>query len=478
MSCTNTTRNSPIGKYLNDRGSAIVLVVSMGALVTLMVFTWVAFSVGRYHVIIDKRDGLNARYAAESAVSKAIYGQMVNPSDTIRRDSMVIVSRADSLRTRDTMPAVDTFLNYTDTVHHSQASASVGEEGSFLRVKANGTAGNVACEIDALFGYKLPPQFRYALILAEQNRRLEIRKGHIIGDVQLAQQPQGSIEGKVDVGTAAGLPQVNSGKFESDIKGFESKMQLPENAETVLQSSQVYNEHSPPPFDSGKDLFVNGNILIENTSNSPFIIKGPGTIISSGSIQISGNTVMENVEILALDKITIFDNARLRDVTIFSMTTIGLGDEVRYTGNLYAFKNITLAGSAVVAMPSFAYVRGLLTDSLSGIWLTQESNFSGTVFCDQGARYSVIAQEARFSGLFYTKGDLVLEGTVFGCVAAASLRDPNDRRKNSLAGGTINRKMLPNNFIVPCAFGQKGVSDAFALVSWSEQLTTGKTKRN
>src|SRR5271157_3782755 len=222
MSCTNTTRSSPIGKCLNDRGSAIVLVVSMGALVTLMVFTWVAFSVGRYHVIIDKRDGLNARYAAESVVSKAIYGQMVKPSDSAGRDTAVIVRRADSLLINDSMPgmpATDTFLSYSDTVHHSQASASANEEGSFLRVKANGTSGNTACDIDALFGYELPPQFRYALILAEQNRRLEIRKGRIIGDAQLAQQPQGSIEGKVDVGTAAGLPQVNTGEFESDIKG-------------------------------------------------------------------------------------------------------------------------------------------------------------------------------------------------------------------------------------------------------------------
>jgi len=464
-----------LGRGFDDKGSAILLVISVGALVTLMVFTWVAFSVQRYRTAITMRDRLHARYAAESVVSKALYGRMTNPPGAVKQDSLIVARMPDTLHAEDSSSRMDSSLIYSDTIHHSNATASISEEGSFLRIKAAGSAGDAACEVDALFGYELSTQYRFALILSEQNKRLEIRKGRIIGDAWLAHQPDGPVQGKVETGVAE-LPRVAAGKFIQDVKEFENKMRFPEKSETVLQGSQVFNEQSPPPLDSGKNLFVNGNVLIESGTNRPFTVKGPGSIIAAGSIQISGQTVLDNVELLALDKVQCFDNARLRNTTVFSMTTIGLGDDVRCSGNFYAFENIVLAGNAVVEMPAFAFVRGVLKKnaltSSCGVRLSGESRFSGIVFCEQGFTFSSIEKNARFTGLFYTRGYLALEGTVYGCVAAQRMKKDIESDKNEFAGGTIDRKMLPKNFTVPCAFGQnkKGGGDIYKLVSWKESF--------
>jgi hypothetical protein len=161
MSCINTTTNNPVrAATLDNRGSAIMLVISIGALVTLLVFTWVVFSVSRFHSSIEKRNVLCARYAAESVISQVIYEKTVNPGDSLKsQDSVLINASAESTN-------VDDPLTYTDSLHESSATATAEEEGSYFRVRAQGRAGNNGCDIDALFGIELPPQYRFALILA------------------------------------------------------------------------------------------------------------------------------------------------------------------------------------------------------------------------------------------------------------------------------------------------------------------------
>jgi hypothetical protein len=460
----------------NNRGSAIMLVVSFGALVTLLVFTWVVFSVKRYHVSIERRDGLRARYAAESVISQVIYEKMVNPGDSLKRNDtgVMLQPTPDSTMTDDPLP-------YTDSLHNSSATAMVEEEGSYFRVKAEGRAGTGDCTIDALFGIELPPEYRFALILAgicSDNTPLQIRRGKIIGDVQLPKGVNGPITGKVEKG--AGKPPVNPDKFAAEIREFDKKLDIGDSAETVLPTTQTFTDKKPPPVCKDKDLFVNGNILIESRSRIPFVVSGPGTIIATGNIQISGTVVIDNVEILALGNVQCFDNARLQNVTLYSRQMIGFGDKVTVSGNLYAKESIVLAGQATVEMPTFAFTKDNPSkkdgNKNCGLQLTQQSRFSGTFFCNGALTTSLIERDARFTGLFYSMGYLILEGTVFGCVAAASLTENIDDAgtTNILAGGTINRKILPKNFIVPCAFGQAGT--AYRLVSWTMSSPGKKPK--
>ena len=502
MSCISTTRSNlprllaPSAlRDLGCRGSAIVLVVSVGALVTMLVFTWVAFSVRRYHAVVDKNDGLHARYAAESVVSKAIYERMLNPQAKTDSAGALTLKPADTASQKfglvglaDSLSADDS-LTYIDSVHHSRATASLSEEGSFLRANAQGSCREARCEIDALFGLGMPPQFRYALIVTEQNRPLEIHSGRIIGDVHLASKPAGTIEGKVETPIESVLPKVAEEKFAEEVARLEGKISLPDSAETVFQGTQIFTENSPPPLHEGKSLFVNGNISIENGSNRPLVVKGPGTIVATGDIQISGPVTMDNVDILALGRVQCFDGARLQKVTVFSHSVIGFDDTVRCSGNFYAYEKIILAGQATVEMPSFAYVKGVAPKNslvdFSGIEITQQSRFTGTAFCmgsSTSNTVSSIGRDARFTGLFYTHGQIVVEGTVFGCVAAALLREAlvlredNEHQKNILAGGTINRTALPKNFVVPSAFGAQGAS--FNLISWSEKMSRGTAAKD
>jgi hypothetical protein len=498
MSCINTTRNNRFSlaaapfRGLGCRGSAIVLVVSVAAVVTLLIMTWVMLSVRRYHAVVEKRDGLNARYAAESVVSKALYERMINPQNNRDSSGTLIVQRdstglkpslSDSTRKSgisDSAVSADSLTDYVDSVHHSSGAASLAEEGTFLRVKAEGHCAKAHCVIDAQFGLGMPPPFRYALVLTEQNRQLEIRSGRIIGDVHLANKPSGPIQGKIETPVEANLPKIAEDKLAKECRKLEAMLTLPDSSETGLQGAQVFYESAPPPLKEGQTLYVNGNILIENRSKRPFTVKGPGAIVAAGDIQISGPTVMDNVTIAALGNVQCFDDARLQKVTVFSKSLIGFADDVRVSGNFYACEKLVCAGRSTVEMPSFAYVKGTLPPKANperdfgGIEITQQSRFSGTAFCLDGKTISSIERDDRFTGLFYTHGQNVIQGTVFGCVAAALLREAvilrgnMEQQKNILAGGTINRKILPKNFVVPAVFGQPG--SRYSLISWSETM--------
>jgi hypothetical protein len=469
MSCSNTIQN--------NRGSAIMLVMAIGAVVTYIVFSWVAFSVRRSHSVIDTRDRLNARYAAESVVSKALYERMINPQGPIVPDSAFQIVRAgDSLN----QAAAESTLVYIDSLHHSEASATLHEEGSYVRVEAAGRAGKATWDIVALFGQEMPPDFKYALILSVQNKPLEVRRGRIVGDVKTAQQPAGSIDGKIDAGSIVTLPPVDERKFAEVMIELEGKLSFSDSAETVFQGSQVFDEQTMPQLGNGRTVFVNGHVLISGGLTKPISLKGPGTILATGDIQISGAAAIEDVECIAVGQVKCFDACRLDKVTIYSQQSIYLDNEAWVSGNLYAFKTITCAGQSTIALPSFAYIKGEAgkdpRKNVFGLQLLQQARDSGTFFCAAAASYSIVERDARFTGLLYTRGRLELGGTVFGCVAAFELAESIEDNRNTLAGGTIIRKVLPSNFVIPPAFGRKGAG--YRLVSWSETPPSDSKREN
>jgi cytoskeletal protein CcmA (bactofilin family) len=444
-----------------------MLVVAIGAVVTFIVFTWVAFSLHRSHKSVEKRDSLHARYAAESVVSAALYEQMLNPTGLPSPDSAVQIVRAgDSL---SNSPAESTVV-YRDSIHGSEAAATLCDEGPFIRVMAKGTAGKETWEIDAQFGQELSSEYRYALILSIQNKPLEVKRGRIVGDVKVAQQPTGSIDGNIEAGTIVTLPQVDESKLQAGMRNLEEKTVVSDSGETVLQGSHAFDEHSWPRSLNTAGLSVSGHLLIQGRGNRPLMINGPLTVVAGGDIQLSGNVEMSDVSLVTAGQIKCFDKVRLSAVTVYAKKMIYFDNQVRCSGDFYSLENLTLAGQSEIEMPSFAYVKGSISKdpkkTVYGLQLMQESRFSGTFFCASGASFSTIERDARFTGLLYTRGRLALQGTVFGCIAAASLAESVEDDRCVLAGGSINRKVLPKNFMIPRAFGTRGAG--FRLVSWSE----------
>ncbi|MBN1128443.1 MAG: hypothetical protein JXA71_05620 [Chitinispirillaceae bacterium] len=459
MSCTSTK--------IAERGSAIMLVVAIGAVVTFIVFTWVAFSLHRSRGVIEKRDVLHARYAAESVVSAALYERTLNPSGPVSPDSAVQVVRAGD--TLSNTPAESTIV-YRDSVHGSEAAATVSDDGPFIRVRAHGSAGRETWGIDARFGQELSAEYRYALILSVQNKPLEVRRGRIIGDVKVAQQPTGAIDGKIEAGTVVTLPQVDESKLETGMARLREGGIAFDSVENVLQGSHAFDERSWPRAVGSAGLSVSGHLLVQGGGTRPFAIKGPLTVVAGGDVQLSGNVEMSDVTLVASGQVKCFDNVRLNGVTVSAGKMIYLDNQVRCSGEFYSLENLTLAGQSEIEMPSFAFVKGSISKdpkkTMFGLQLMQESRFAGTFFCASGASFSIIERDARFTGLLYTRGVLSLQGTVFGCVAAAMLAESAEDDRCVLAGGTIDRRILPKNFMIPQAFGTRGAG--FRLVSWNE----------
>ncbi len=330
MFCSNTPSNKPFHRLLDERGSAVVLVISVGALVTLLVFTWIAFSVIRSHKSLSAGNILRARYAAESVISKAVFRQMTGSFG----EEKLVVNADDAKPASRNAAVIDAAdqgntVTYTDSLHHSSGEALVTDEGSFLRVQASGTAGKTRCAVDARFGREVSDAFRFALILSEQNRQLEIRRGAVIGDVQLAQRPLGAVSGNVETGIAA-LPPVNRGKFSMALRELQDMLHA--SADTVMQGSQVFDVNHWLSVTAGKSLFVNGNVLVQGATRgarNARTITGPWTLIASGDIQISGSVNLDNVGIFSLGTVKCFDNVRLSEVTVYAKNTIDLEDPLQ-----------------------------------------------------------------------------------------------------------------------------------------------------
>jgi hypothetical protein len=449
-------KSSHKSQKIKNQGSAIAIVVLTGAIVTFLVFTWVTFSLMNSKKTVAIAQNISARYAAESAISKSIYFLLSHPvTDTVLIDTSL---GADSTSA----------FSFSDTVRHTSASASVSDQGAFLKITALGKSGDASCEIEASFGRDPGSAFRYALVLADP-RPLNMGSGKIWGDVLLNAPPKGQISGKMEIGKAS-VPLIDTKMFLNSMAEMERKILLPESSDIVLQGSRAFGGKNPPPFKKHGTLFVEGNLLIDNNTFGPLLeIKGPGTIISTGEIQISGNTYVHNVEILALGTIKCFDKVRLENVTLYSQNILYLDDQVKFSGSMYSFERVVIANQALVQMPSVVFIKGLPTakNKKTGFFLSGEAQFSGTVICMGIRSLTHIEKEALFTGLFYSPGNIELEGTVLGCVVAQSMRSENDSTANILAGGIINRGKLPASFALPNSFGKTG--ENYKLVEWIEK---------
>jgi hypothetical protein len=182
----------------------------------------------------------------------------------------------------------------------------------------------------------------------------------------------------------------------------------------------------------------------------------PTLVISGQTLSLQGQKLRGNILLSASQEIIVGKGCSLEDVLLFApKVTFEQGFEG--TVQAYAYKELTVKSSCKLHYPS---VLGLLqTEAFPekvSLLLEADSKVDGLVFAYpmlafRQAPYVSVAEKALVRGFVWVKGELELRGAVHGSVSCDVFRlsSPDTYYQNYLSNATIDRSLLPNEFVCP-----------------------------
>jgi hypothetical protein len=457
-----------------ERGVALVMTIVIASVILILVGSWLALTTHRTSRVNRERARVQALYTAEAGIAKALWYLKGHGEKNLTwrteqncKDKPV----REKLFTRDV----------------GECQISVRDKGGFLQIVSVGKRGGETRGVGVVLGAAPGPEFDVALSLIRGDQPAVVSVGsEVLGGMRAKVAPRvlgGEVDPAATVVPNLGFPQFHSYRFFGLMQGYVDILANPHKADQELFGTQVYNERHPIDFSKGPVIYVNESVLFEGGSvDSPLVFKGPGTIASSGDIQVSDYVRLEDdLVLVAFNNLKLFDRAEVRNGTLFSAGGIELHDDARVTGQIFSLFDILLTDRATVIPPSFLYAASTAFPSGPGqakpkgkITLLDHSIVNGVIISDfgLGARGAepivTVEEDALVNGIVYAKNMARIRGTVRGSVIANSLSEESPMGDslgvNEIKGGRINRRLLPSGIALPLAFLH---TPQFRLVSWS-----------
>jgi cytoskeletal protein CcmA (bactofilin family) len=434
----------------SESGSALAIVVALSAIASLVISITIAMSVYRSNKSLTETHKVKARYAAESAISRRIFELLNDPS---------------SLKIPDTINVNNDTVSRGDK--NSYSVSSVTEP--YLTITGTGKHESEQYHVQAQFGKELPKELQYALVLFSSSSPLEIGSGKINGDIRTAGSVNGSFNGKI-------IDPTNTEhvilKAEIPVKIRNSnltRLDMHSNDYKIYHANSAFKGQELLELEEQNSIRVNGSLLLNNQINNKLItLQKPLSIIIKGDVQISGNIVINDIEVICGGEFKLLGNARIVNGCVYVKKKSFFSDESQYRGSLYSESSVNIAGQAQILMPSFFLLTGDSAKedrSYTALEMSGESRFAGTVISTRSGTHSEIGKASLFMGYLQTQGKLVLKGNVYGTVLVNQMVDNLDSDENRMAEGSINRELLPRSFVLPVFLG---VGDNFRLIRWTE----------
>jgi predicted acyltransferase (DUF342 family) len=263
------------------------------------------------------------------------------------------------------------------------------------------------------------------------------------------------------------LPPFSSLSFDRVITRLHDLLSNPYKASKELFSRQVFEEDKPLGIPTNGVLFVNDIVLFQGGGlGSNPVFKGPGTIVSTAEIQVSGDVSLESMILIASGPIKVMDRAKLTDCILYSETAVSLSGDANFQGQIISPQDITLGDRVVARYPSVLYSSGVQIGKLykGKITIQDEATVNGTVIShSQGsiAGNDIILEldeRATVNGVVYAMNRASIRGRVNGVLIAGTLyEDPvyPDTLNHNILKGVINRALLPQGFLLPLGFSIK-----------------------
>ncbi|MEW6040965.1 MAG: hypothetical protein AB1633_05545 [Elusimicrobiota bacterium] len=467
--------------FKNFRGSAMISVMLVVLSLISILMAVIPFTVKESRKISKKYHRLTAFYAAEAAVSKALYeysqSQMPLRVDTIN-SSDISKSAADSDGVLGNK--FDLVSGYDETIQpfyekNIFAEISMAFKGSYLGISSKCAYKGNGVRLDYIFGARIPKYLDAALILFE-NTPLEMQGSQIHGKIKAPVKPNAWL-------TMSEYEKLPDTVHISDFKTWKESIKIilqqmamqAQNSERVSGAGLagqpvVYSADNVPDFKNNDTVYLNSHLLIEgNKIGRALKINGPATIIVAGDVQLAEYVILSNVNIYASGSITLFGRSNFIDGILFAQGQIAMTEQSSLRGEIITMSNVEIGGDVVVEMPSVIYSEGAKGwKGQKAVLVTNNAFVSGTIVCSNQFSLLMIDYDAKTFGIIYSAGKIDIRGTVCGTVVAKGFTDSNEKnKKNVFIDGEITSAGMAENLVVPLSIAEK---PDLAVISWRESV--------
>ena len=461
-----------------ERGSALPTVLVFVLVVSVTVGLVLLVQVLQDRFIRRDVQHLQARYAAEAGVYRAL-------SD--------LEGSLRSLRATYDLPGA------------ARCSVQVEPFGGFARVYAWGQARGEEARLRALAGEKPPSAFRFALLLGDVQSSFTLTgAATIYGSVVVGPRGversdfrgkpfTGTLKGEVRRKGTASVPAYDTTVYHRTARRAERLLETPPEERGAsgktpsIQSASSRNGGGPirpnplRPADRpsaagssgslwtrGRRVRVADGDLTLTEADSSFL-RGPALIIAKGTLALRGSLrAAPGSVFLADSSLSIGDMVRGRGALFYARDTLRVGGTARLSGQFLSRSYVGIRGEARLRYPSVTHV----ARPEGRIRIGEQARVDGLVLHPstppsggQG-REVIVEGSAMVRGGIYNRSETTLWGQVSGSVLTGQIgfyRSPT-HYVGWLKDGTIRRPTRPENFVVPYGFEK---SSRPAVLGWN-----------
>lgn len=259
------------------------------------------------------------------------------------------------------------------------------------------------------------------------------------------------------------------------------RAKLIEKTDTLLPKSPTVVQSGDKAVDLPE--VVNGPLFV-NGSYGPLVWREKRRVYVFGDVQISGKAEVENVEFVVAGEVKCFDEARLRNVSVFCTRRFVIGDMASFSGNALSLKSVLVYKQGRIEDKSVVVAYGdpkaLPADpkkasrpqppiSEFSVFLSQNAYCDGVIVACGNPGGIKTDKNVVVNGILWASGSVAHQGALCGVLRArnltdiASLKAGNQpaAQKNTMTG-SVRRLPSVMQYYCPFFMGRR------ALARWEE----------
>ncbi len=448
------SRKNPVD---SERGFALPSVLLLVTILTLVSLSIVSLQYFRRQISSTAVAKVKAEYAAQSGIAKMI------SSLAVRKESLSGVQQ------------LNTIYSFIDG---SEARVSAEPWGVFLLLTSEGRFQRAKFRRTAITAARSTGDFEKALIYGNSNHQLVFTgdsfiKGDIVvgspgvttGTILGVRTPRNAaVEGSVIRKSTTAVSPYDTTLLFSEIDYY--KKMLAGNARKDENSSHtiVYSSGSVSSSglskipDSVGTVIVQGDVALTDSSTrqgSPLYIvvlgrvfirdhahvSGPISIVASKEIVVSGSAAVDQAILFSQDSVRVEENVSFSAQIISPVIIMQRGSTGRYPSVLLSYSGEDASRQQRIVLEDRATVEGAVMLLQNG----KGMNADDIVRLDPSAL---------IVGALYSQNKTTLDGRVVGTVMTKDFffYQAPTIYNGWLRAGSIDRKMLPQGFLMPVGF--------------------------
>jgi hypothetical protein len=427
-------RSSSTLFIFNEKGSAIpiVLIFSICGLIAVLAYLFFQLTIARpslvqassFQALLNARSGAYKAFDLLTTSPDSGFKKALSSVDTMFGEQLIDASK-------DTLPTITISDSLTKLQIYSAADSfgycevSIKSEGGFQLLNSEGFFNSKKRRVEVKIGSRIPA----------------------LPDTVLVCYNKQEWEGRDPDGVKVFRDSSNetvSPAFKEIIKKYKDELVSSDSSFPELPLTIQANKD----FDKIPEL-VKGSILIDG-SYVDLAWNSNKRITVLGDIQITGKVNLTNLSLICGGEVKILDQSDLENVNIFAMARVFIGDNAVFNGDILTEKSITVYGKAIVKNKSSLVAAGSTSggsghDSIFySILLSEKSVVDGVCVALNNPGSIKTDQDVQIKGILWAQNTVCHNGIMKGLIRAQAVQDCNiTGLLNPPKDSTVKKNSIP-----------------------------------